>query len=865
MIPSTVYRIQLQKKMPFEKAAKILPYLKQMGIQGVYLSPIMKARSESSHNYDVVDPNEIDPKIGGEEGFSYFVRECKKHHLFILADWVANHMAASLENPWWVHVLEMGKHSNYARIFDIAWKGPRKHLQNRIMLPVLDEPQADAIKHGKIQLRIEQNLPCFTLFGQNYPLNPYSYRHLLATALQNDPIKHVLKLCDQMIRETDNPDKNKAHELRFAIREAFKTVIHDKAIDSRITQINQNNSLLEKILSEQFYVFDYWQSAFANINYRRFFDINDLVAVRIEDPNVFTLFHKKLIQLLEEKKIDGLRIDHPDGLFDPKHYFLKLRELEPKLILVEKILEREEPLRKDWPVDGTVGYEHLNLLNGLFINKETHGKLLQCYEQFIGKRLDPKKQLFEQKKHFSLHYLSSELDAMVAKDCPKKISPHEFRLCLSELFASFPVYRTYLTATDRHPLDLDLRFINQAFANFNQLASTKDSDSARYLKECFEDLSKRKELILRFQQICPPITAKGLEDTHLYTYFPLLSINEVGGMPTHFFTSIAEFHEKNRIRLQFWPQSMFTFATHDTKRSFECKMRINALSELTEEWIDLVKELDRSVADLKIDIGETFVPDQNRWYFILQTLIGFYSLEENVKEQKERLQAYALKASREAKEWTNWIDHNDNYERALHTFIDALFEKPEHVFWQLLEPFIKKVENIGYAKTLSAMTLALAGPGIADIYQGTEVLDLSLVDPDNRREVIFSERQEIFSKVIHAKNLPTHFSERKFVFLSRLLKMRVQYSNLFLEGEYEPLDVGESFVGFIRSNANFHCLVVAQRFFSEQENEQVFELPDKLKGRHWKDEISNRLFHFEEKINPAKILEKQEAVCLLMQ
>jgi len=542
---------------------------------------------------------------------------------------------------------------------------------------------------------------------------------------------------------------------------------------------------LESVLKRQHYLLTYWQEGPSSVNYRRFFDINELAALRVERDEVFAAAHSLLFELVEQGRIQGLRIDHPDGFLDPKGYFEKL----PKdtYVVVEKILESNESLRSDWAVSGTVGYEFLNDLNSVFVQKESEGPFDALTYKFIGKTQDGPSMLYEFKRRFALINMRSEVDSLANGVSVEAIC----HMC-----AAFPVYRSYFRKGDAALSRIDRGHFKTAIATVKERAPNVDTSFFAP-----DQIVNHPDFLLRFQQLTPPIMAKGMEDTFCYNYNRLVSLNEVGGDPMRFGITIEQFHQRNLSRLEEWPHTMTALSTHDTKRSYDTRMRINALSEIPVEWEQMLALWRKQNAPFKTTIKDHLVPEPNLELFFYQNLLGAYPIS------FERMKNFMYKAMREAKVFTSWIDHNDTYEYAVIRFVEQVLKNSD--FLESFLPFHKKISEMGQLKSLAGIALQIGSPGVMDLYQGSEDWDYSLVDPDNRRLVDFerlSKERSVKGQLIEAG-----------------LKFRKKYPELILHGTYHPIDLGSDHIAFERRHKKRSLLVVARRFFAKERTLCPFE------------------------------------------
>jgi (1->4)-alpha-D-glucan 1-alpha-D-glucosylmutase len=729
-------------------------------------------------------------ELGGEEGFKAFHHAASSLGFGIILDLVANHMAASSQNPWWYDVLEKGPHSPYASYFDIDWKCGVQILFHKILIPILDLPSKEALIQGKIQLVSEGDKLLIKAMGQLFPLSRESYALVSQEGIQ---------------------------------------------------ELNHNKEKLQQLLEQQYFFLEFWQYASQNINYRRFFDINGLVALKMDQQKAFDDYHKLTLKLLTDGKVQGIRIDHPDGLYEPYHYFKHLHEALAKTssislyMVVEKILEREETIPQKWPVDGSVGYEYLNLLNQIFLDPNQEDSFTALYHEFIEAPEDREFLLHKEKRNIALLHLPSEMTRMASmlfqsQKKEKGFSQEELQEAIIELYVFFPVYRTYL---ERGIPLLTTEEKEALFEAFDGARRSKPylEKSFSFLKEVFfqerELESCEWDFIMRFQQLGPTIMAKGFEDTHLYNYNRFIGLNEVGSSPHHFGETLETFHERMLNNQQTFPYGWVTQATHDTKRSYEMRCRLQVLTEAFDEWKTQVLLWKKDNQIYK----HTHFPDCNREYFLYQTLVGFWPTHiKNTQEKKhliQRVKDYLIKASRESKAYTTWIHPHPHYENALLSFIDHILEENSSFYSSLIQ-FIKKIEMAAQWSSISCLNLMLGLPAPLDIYQGTELEDFSLVDPDNRRSVDYEIRKKLLKEIekILASNTQKAWIESllkkkeleplKLYLLKIGFALRKKEKKLFLEGEYIPLQCeGEKkdhVIAYLRQKENTTTLTLSSRW-----------------------------------------------------
>lgn len=832
-LPSSVYRLQLNKNFTFKQAEALVPYFKALGIDALYCSPYFEAIPGSLHGYNVTNPHRINPEIGTEKDFESFCETLRSHGMGHILDVVPNHMGIGKQNPWWMDVLEHGPDSAYASFFDINWEPVKKELKGKVLLPILGDLYGVVLENQEIELRYENERFFIQYYDHRLPVASKTYPMILQRA-PSDPAQRTAYIEER---------------LRFFKGEKG----NPKSFDP-----------LHQLLNAQYYRLAYWRVAAEEINYRRFFNINELAAIRTEDPDVFDHYHRAIFQWIRENKIQGLRIDHPDGLYDPPEYFERLQQSasHPLYVVVEKILGNREPLPENWNIQGTVGYEFIFLQNELFVSREQGEALAEVYEKFIGRSIDFNQSLYEKKKFFALVHLASEVNEL--GDRLDRISEEHTRfrdytrnnltLAIREVIAAFPVYRTYISP--REPVsERDRKYIEIAIEKAKSKTPAVDTAVYEFLKKILlldldpetppEQEVQYRDFVLRFQQLTGPVMAKGFEDTSLYIYNRLISLNEVGGNPTVFGISPEEFHRRNLERNKRWPHGFVASSTHDTKRSEDVRMRINVLSEMPVEWKSRIDRWAIWNQTHKTALQDDFMPGKNTEYFIYQTLIGIwpdhFPPEMDFAAFQDRMQEYFLKAAREAGVYTNWMKPNEEYEVALKKFVSGILSPDkENQFLQDFLPFQKKVAAFGLWNALSALILKLGVPGVPDTYQGTELLNYFLVDPDNRRPVNYQQRVDFLNELqaVPESQMQELIQELfrfrwdgrlKLLSLWKGLQFRNQHRDLFAEGDYIPLkvegDCRQNVVAFLRKRDKEYALVVAGRFFSQILSNDAEALP----------------------------------------
>ncbi len=866
-IPTATYRIQFHGGFKFEAAKQILSYLEELGITDLYASPIFKARKGSTHGYDVVDSNLLNPELGNSEDFESLTDEIKKRKMGWLQDIVPNHMAYDTQNLLLSDVLEHGPDSEYFDYFDIEWNHAYENLRGRVLAPLLGNFYGECLENGEIQLQYREKGLTINYYGLNLPVKIDSYgkfiTHNLGYLGRELGRRHpdFIKLLGilYLIKNTSSEVKGKARYDQIAFVKGLlwelynqNPVVHE-FIDENINVFNgekgnpESFNLLDDLLSDQFYRLSFWKVGAEEINYRRFFTVNELMSVKVEEIKVFHKNHALIFDMVEEGKFTGLRIDHIDGLYDPTEYLKRLREkVGDTYITVEKILEHEEDLPLYWPIEGTSGYDFLNYVNGVFCRCDREEQFSEIYHRFTRLTV-PYEQLFLEKKGLIVEKnLAGDVDNLA--QLLKNISGHSrqgndftrsgLEKALSAVLTVFPVYRTYINQEGLR--ESDRTYVKYAIAHAKELVprllkELKFIETLLLLEEeetlTVEQKKERRHFVMKLQQLTGPLMAKGVEDTLLYVYYRLLSLNEVGGNPSQFGVSLADFHDFNKQQQIAWPHKMNATATHDTKRGEDVRARINVLSEIPEEWEQQVRSWRELNSSKKINFVNRMVPDTNDEYFLYQTLLGSFPFEgiENT-DYVDRVKDYAIKAVREAKVYTAWLRADNDYETGFLTFIESVLETSENnQFLKKFLPFWKKVADYGIFNSLSQTLLKITAPGVPDIYQGTEFWELSHVDPDNRRPVDFDRRIQVLREIKQqAKTdilqlvedlIATREDARIKLFLTaRVLEARKEYLEVFKSGDYQSLEVVGTFkdnvVAFARSFGDTTVIVVAPRFLT---------------------------------------------------
>ena len=879
-LPSATYRVQLNQDFRFADALRILDYLHRLGISDLYLSPILASRKGSGHGYDVTDPTRINPDLGSEEAFAALQSELQNRGMGLLLDTVPNHMAASAENPWWMDVLENGAQSAFAAFFDIEWHPHSRSLDGKILLPVLGRPFGEALDSGEIKLIFQDGRFFFQYFDSLFPLTPRSYHSILNQRLdrlkdvlgEDAPPYHEYSGILATVQELSAGDRRTAdttadRRLRFeASRDRLRALVSSSQevadlVAENVSEINGKEGdpasfgLLQRLLAEQNYKLAFWQNLNESINYRRFFTIADLVGVRVEDPLVFEATHGYILRLVSRNAFAGLRVDHIDGLRDPLAYLNKLQERlssdearkeTSSYVLVEKILARHEGLPEDWPVSGTTGYDYLNEVNGVFVAPEGGRRMEEIYSQFLGRQQNFADVVYQKKKlvmntllGVEMRTLGRQLAELATQDrYARELNRDQLIDALIEVTACLSVYRTYIRNMDV-PAHAS-KYIEEAIATARSRATSLNSVCFDFVRDVLlilnpphvlpDQREARLAFVMRWQQLTGPIVAKGLEDTALYVYHPLLSSNEVGGDPLPSdATSREDFFEYLENRSRTWPGSLDASSTHDTKRSEDVRARLNALSEMPSEWAAHLEVWAKRNAQFKEQIGGQAVPYRNEEYFLYQTLLGVWPVDqEGCATLLERVQAHIIKATREAMVHTRWTRPNQPHEDALLKFVARILsaqDNPE--FLQDFRQFQAKVAYFGMMNGLSQTLLKIASPGVPDFYQGSELWDLRLVDPDNRGPIDFDKRVAALASIANAdsannvRDLVEHWRDGriKLYLIWKALCFRRDHAELFSGGEFIVVQPAGTYsrnvIAFLRRQGQSWALTVVPRWASE--------------------------------------------------
>jgi (1->4)-alpha-D-glucan 1-alpha-D-glucosylmutase len=869
-LPTATYRFQLHAGFTFQKVTELLPYLAELGISDLYLSPILMARPGSLHGYDVTDHSRINPELGSDTDYDALAEAAQQAGLGIILDVVPNHMCVShISNQWWMDVLENGVSSRFARYFDIDWYPVNPSLNEKVLLPILGDQYGQILESGQIRLLTEDGRFYFDYWQTRVPLAPRTtsmiLEHRLPELIRRLGPQHADVLELQSIltalhylpaRSEMSPEQvQERYREKEVIRRRLRQLLESSgevrnAVEASIREINgqpgkpETFDLLDQLVEAQSYRPAFWQVSTEEINYRRFFDVNELAAIRVEDPDVFRETHHRIIRLLAAGKAHGLRIDHPDGLKDPTRYFRRLQEEyvtarvlyqlrlpengeaadavreavaraalgTPLFVIAEKILSEAEPLPTEWAVAGTTGYDFLNAVNSLFVAGHHREQFDRIYHDFLGREVDYQELIYNCKNLImrismasEINSLSHRLDRISERNRRyRDFTLNALRHTIREVIASLSVYRTYIVPGE--PISTrDRCFVEQAVADANRRNPQLSDALFDFVRDTIllENLETFREpdrpavieWAARFQQLTGPIMAKGVEDTAFYVFNRFVALNEVGGHPDVFGIAVDEFHRFHQARARVWPHTMSAGSTHDTKRSEDVRARLNVLSEMPEEWAAAVRRWRAANAGKVRRVDDQPAPDPNDEYLLYQTLVGTWPT--NIRNDeftcyRQRICDYMLKAVKESKFRTSWINPNTEYDTAIHRFVhEILPDDPNDPFRADVTRFVQRIELFGYRNSIAQMTLRLTCPGIPDLYQGTECWDFSLVDPDNRRPVDFAFRQQLLAQLGECRHWPASLADpaAKLLCIRQLLHLRRQYPDLFLNGQYLPLPV----------------------------------------------------------------------------
>ena len=895
--PVATYRVQLNRDFTLRQLDALLPYLDALGITDVYCSPLLTARKGSTHGYDILNHHELNPELGTTDDLRALTSMLRAHDMGLVLDFVPNHMGIDPSaNLWWRDVLENGPSSPYARYFDIDWTPIKSELREKVLLPILGDQYGRVLERGELQLAYADGLLMLRYFERTLPINP---RHApmvlghgieeLSTTLSEEhaDLREFRAILSMLLYL---PATSERDERQIAARQRDKEVARVRLaalvarsapirahIESAVDLFNgepghaSSFDLLHSLLEVQAYRLAYWRTAFDEINYRRFFDINDLACIRMEDPRVFADTHALLLTLIEQGFVTGLRIDHPDGLFDPAAYFEALQRAAGErleggdqrlYVVAEKILGRGERLRDDWAVHGTTGYNFLNTVNGVFVHPEGLKDLRRFYRRFGGHDELPTDTMYAGKRLMMRTAMASELN--VLSRALNRISEgdrrfrdftlNSLRRALIEVIACFPVYRTYITA--RGAATEDVAVLDRALSEARRRNPIQEPSIFEFVRqsllpdpEADEHVRDRTVAFAqKFQQYTAPVVAKGLEDTAFYRDVLLLSANEVGADLRHRTRTVAEFHAENLYRLSRWPYEMTAASTHDTKRGEDARARIRVIAERADEWRTSVRRWAVINESARAPVQGMAAPDRNDEWMFYQALAGVWPAESFAAPIPatapdtlvQRVTDFMIKSIKEAKVRTSWLQENNEYEDGVRRFVQTVLAGDRaEPFLASFVPVQRRLAWFGMLGSLAELVLRLGAPGVPDVFQGAELWNLSLVDPDNRQPVDFDERRKTIaemlplieeverSRMAGPQGGPIRRTELgelidgwpdgrvKFYTLAMGLRLRRAYPELFLRGDYEPLggDLDDPhLVAFSRRSAEHEVVVVVPRF-----------------------------------------------------
>ncbi len=916
-IPTATYRLQFNKNFSFRDAREIVPYLNALGVSDAYASPYFQAGAESLHGYDITDHNKLNAVIGLREEYDAWIAELHAHGMGQIVDFVPNHMGiADRQNLWWQDVLENGPSSQFAPFFDIDWRPLKQDLHDKVLLPILGDQYGRVLERGELIVRYEAGAFTLHYYEHVFPIAPGTYRFILDLALEilaphrekefYAELQSIHTALEYLPRRTEaDPEKirerarekeiikrrldrrcTEAPEVLHAIERAVE-LINGKATDPR------SFDRLDELLNAQSYRLAFWRVAADEINYRRFFDVNDLAAIRMEVPEAFEAAHKFVLELIASGAVTGLRIDHPDGLYQPLEYFLKLQQRCAELLhrrvpdgraiylVAEKILMRDEKLRRDWPVHGTTGYDFANDVAGLLVDAAAEDAITKTFRRFLGTSMHYGHLVYAKKRlvmRISLANEVSVLGNMVDRLSEQNRWFRDFTLqslarAVRETIACFPVYRTYVVP-GQPVSDEDRAVIERAVAAAKRRNLAVEESVFNFLRDLLllrlpenvttEERAAHEQFVLKFQQLTGPIMAKGVEDTVFYIYNRLAALNEVGGEPQQFGLSVEMFHRRNGERQRDWPDTLLATSTHDTKRSEDVRARMLAISEIPQLWATSLRTWRTANRKFKKLVDEAEAPDANEEYLLYQALLGTWPIDANGAAASTasdryvaRIQQYMGKALKEAKLNTSWIQPNEIWDSAMSEFIASILTGGERSkFLAAFRPVVEEIARLGTINSLAQTVLKLTSPGVPDLYQGTEIWDDSLVDPDNRRPVDYTRRREMLRQV---QNAPAEELLRcwpdgriKLRVIQQLLHLRREHPELFRDGSYEPLHFTGAFadcaIGFMRARNHDTLFVIVARLSSrvgfppvaDRWRDTTALLPGAWSAKRLRDVFSNR-------------------------
>jgi (1->4)-alpha-D-glucan 1-alpha-D-glucosylmutase len=888
-IPRATYRLQMGEHFTLRDATEVVPYLAALGISDCYLSPLLAARRSSTHGYDVVDYGKIDPRIGTEEDLEVFHRQLRSHGMGLLLDVVPNHMGVGEgTNPWWMDVLEFGESSPYADYFDIDWETDVSGLEHRVLLPVLEDQYGAVLESGRFRLECRDGTFALRYHDRRFPIAPLSYPMVLQIALRDlrecsdagddcDALQTIIAALDALPgRDEADPQRRRAGREWARDLKQRLAVLSDESTAVKRSLVAATEAMhgragdpasfdrMDELLEIQPYRLASWRVAADEVNYRRFFDVSELAAIRPELQEVFAHTHQLVFDLVRRGIVTGLRIDHPDGLRQPAEYFRRVQEAAASApaggasnalyVVVEKILSEGESLAQSWPVSGTTGYDFLADVNGVLVDRRTRGAFDRLYRAFTGSTVPFREVAVAMKKLIMLVAFAGEVQSLGRRLHQIASRHRHYRdftrnslvFALREVIAALPVYRTYISAEEAaspHDLGVVAEAVHEAKRrNPRTATSVFDFVGATMTLQNLGEFPgvqrpNVQDFAQRVQQVTGPVMAKGVEDTAFYVYNRLISLNEVGASPERFGISTAAFHRRNAQRAASWLHTLLATSTHDTKRSEDVRARIDALTEFPSEWRASVYRWASLNAGARTDLKGIAAPDRNDEYMLYQTLAGVWPADlSELSSVAGRVAAFMQKAIREAKVHTSWIEPNAAYERAAERFVSEIL-RPEHPFVRDMDGFVQMVSPGGYLNALSQTLMKLTAPGVPDMYQGTELWDFSLVDPDNRRPIDLHARANLLDEA-DSWSLAELWAARsdgrvKFHVVRHALRLRDEHPLLFASGDYAGLRVAgpmaNHIIGFQRHHAEAWVVTLAPRLLGQRTRQG--SLPPKTSWR----------------------------------
>ncbi|HUU67371.1 MAG TPA: malto-oligosyltrehalose synthase [Methyloceanibacter sp.] len=872
--PTATYRLQFRNGMTFQDAAQLAPYLARLGISHLYAAPVFQAEPGSTHGYDVVDNRVIDSSLGGDEGFERMAAALRAEGIGIVLDFVPNHMSASTFNPYWRDVLEWGEASDCAQFFDIDWAAPK------LLIPALGTSYGQALEEGKFGLHLDERDGgmTFTYYGLKLPLTPTSYAQVLMRAEGED--------FAEWARRFAVATPQTSAELKSELAAAVVDPTTHSAIEQALAEVAADTEALHELHEMQIWRLTHWRAARETLTYRRFFEITDLVGIKVERPRVFDEMHVRLFELVEAGKIDGIRLDHIDGLADPKAYFERLQktvgEVDPFYLLIEKILGPGEELRAEWPVAGTTGYEFIRALAELFTDPHGESGMTRAYCDFLQEEVDYEALILDAKRTMLIRNLAGELEHLkdvVGALAMRQLATRDFgndtlRRAIIELAAALPVYRTYVDVSGAQ--DEDRAILAAAAEKAKAARQVEDEEAIDFLRrvleldlESPEDQASALEFAVRFQQTTGPVMAKALEDTTFYRYNRLIALNEVGGEPDRFGAPLDDFHAAMAQRLRHQPAGLSTTSTHDTKRGEDSRARLYVLSEMPEAWAAAVHRWTALNAEFRRVSDDLVMPEPEVEWMFYQALAGAWPADlscddvDGLAALADRMAQFMLKAVREAKMHTSWTAQDTEYEAAVESFTRAALDPARAgLFLQNFTAMCGPVFLAGALNSLSQTAIKLTAPGVPDIYQGSELWELSLVDPDNRRAVDYDRCRSLQATVGDAAPDAVLADWRSGAVKMRLLHaglaLRARAHDLFAGGDYVKLAMegaaAENVVAFARVSGTQAVVTIVPRTAlnllsgestplvpDERWGDTVVALPPNLAGQSWRDVVTGEV------------------------